>query len=172
MGKIKDREATAQADSASKVNNKFNSNSDLYTPSTKVDGSQYADKKPDMKKVDEYNRRRRRYYDWFLNVTRHTYQPPQHACGGFLVSIHQSMKTCRSCGVEKPFSEFIKDKNRPDGHYVYCKLCNAARRKEKQYYKDWRKNNPDKVVKNRRTGLLRKYGLTEADYNNLLAKQS
>ena len=82
------------------------------------------------------------------------------------------MKTCRSCGVEKPFSEFIKDKNRPDGHYVYCKLCNAARRKEKQYYKDWRKNNPDKVVKNRRTGLLRKYGLTEADYNNLLAKQS
>jgi len=82
------------------------------------------------------------------------------------------MKACRSCGVEKPFSEFIKDKNRPDGHYVYCKLCNTARRKEKQYDKAWRKSNPAKVVKNRRTGLLKKYGLTEDDYNNLLAKQN
>lgn len=53
-----------QAPYQSKGNsNQFDTKSDVYTPSTKVDGSQYADKKPDMKKVDEYNRRRRRYYD-------------------------------------------------------------------------------------------------------------
>ena len=53
-----------QAPDQSKGNsNQFDTKSDVYTPSTKVDGSQYADKKPDMKKVDEYNRRRRRYYD-------------------------------------------------------------------------------------------------------------
>ena len=37
--------------------------SDIYTPTTKVDGSQYANKSIDMKKVNEYDRRRRRYYD-------------------------------------------------------------------------------------------------------------
>jgi len=82
------------------------------------------------------------------------------------------MKQCRSCGVEKSLSEFIKDKRRPDGHYVYCKPCNAERRKDKRYYKAWREANPEKVVKNRRTGLLRKYGLTEDDYSLMLASQN
>jgi hypothetical protein len=61
--KMKDREAAAQAEQASKVGNKFDTKSETYTPTTKVDGSQYADKKPDMKKVSEYDRRKRRYYD-------------------------------------------------------------------------------------------------------------
>ena len=44
------------------VDNKFGQDSG-YEPNTKVDGSKYADKKPDMKKVKEYDRLRRKYYD-------------------------------------------------------------------------------------------------------------
>lgn len=44
------------------VDNKFGQDSG-YQPQTKVDGSKYADKKPDMKKVSEYDRLRRKYYD-------------------------------------------------------------------------------------------------------------
>lgn len=32
-------------------------------------------------------------------------------------------KTCRRCRELKPVSEFGKDKKRPDGRTVYCKLC-------------------------------------------------
>lgn len=79
------------------------------------------------------------------------------------------MKTCRSCGVEKPLDEFIKDKNRPDGRYPYCKVCNAVRRKEKAY---WKNRDPLKDKAYRRVGLLRKYGLTEQDYDSMLAEQN
>jgi len=44
------------------VSNKFGQDSG-YEPKNKVDGSKYADKKPDMKKVKEYDRLRRKYYD-------------------------------------------------------------------------------------------------------------
>jgi len=44
------------------VDNKFGQDSG-YEPNTKVDGSKYADKKPDMKKVKDYDRLRRKYYD-------------------------------------------------------------------------------------------------------------
>jgi hypothetical protein len=44
------------------VDNKFGQDSG-YDTKTKVDGSKYADKKPDMKKVKEYDRLRRKYYD-------------------------------------------------------------------------------------------------------------
>ena len=52
----------ARQDKAANPSN-FDTKSDTYQPQTKVDGSQYADKKPDMKKVNEYDRRKRRYYD-------------------------------------------------------------------------------------------------------------
>lgn len=35
------------------------------------------------------------------------------------------MKKCSRCGVEKPFSEFHKDKSRKDNHGRYCKLCKS-----------------------------------------------
>jgi len=52
----------ARQDKAANPSN-FDTKSDTYQPQTKVDGSQYADKKPDMKKVNEYDRRKKRYYD-------------------------------------------------------------------------------------------------------------
>jgi len=92
--------------------------------------------------------------------------PPTPVC------FPMQLKQCRSCGVEKPLSEFNKDKNRKDGHYPYCKACTAIRRSKKRYYKKWRETNPEKVKEYRRTGLLRRYGLTEEDYNELLEQQN
>lgn len=60
--RMKQREASAQGEKAKSLSNNFGQDSG-YQPKTKVDGSQYADKKPDMKKVNEYDRRKRRYYD-------------------------------------------------------------------------------------------------------------
>jgi len=42
------------------------------------------------------------------------------------------MKTCRKCIVEKPFSEFSKNKSRKDGYCNYCKLCD--REKVRKYH--------------------------------------
>lgn len=33
------------------------------------------------------------------------------------------MKTCKKCGVEKPFSQYTKDKHRPDGRDSRCRKC-------------------------------------------------
>lgn len=63
MDKMKSREATQQAGDAQKLGNKFDTKSDLITPTTKVDGSNFDTKKIDQKKVDEYKRRKNRYYD-------------------------------------------------------------------------------------------------------------
>ena len=60
--RMKQRESSAQSEKAKNLSSNFGQDSG-YQPQTKVDGSKYADKKPDMKKVNEYNRRKRRYYD-------------------------------------------------------------------------------------------------------------
>lgn len=60
--RMKQREANAQGEKAKNLSSNFGQDSG-YETKTKVDGSKYADKKPDMKKVNEYDRRKRRYYD-------------------------------------------------------------------------------------------------------------
>ena len=40
------------------------------------------------------------------------------------------MKTCPQCGIEKPLSEFHKDKSRKSGLGCYCKSCVAKYSKE------------------------------------------
>lgn len=64
------------------------------------------------------------------------------------------MKTCKTCGKEKPIEEFVKSKNTKDGRLNKCKLCNNLIRKE-QYYanheyrkqkdKEYREKNKEKV---------------------------
>lgn len=39
------------------------------------------------------------------------------------------MYRCNNCKVEKTFSEFSKNKSRPNGHSHYCKACISARNK-------------------------------------------
>jgi hypothetical protein len=52
-----------QAPDQTKTAKNFDTKSDLYSPSTKVDGSKLDAKKIDQKKVNEYGRRKRRYND-------------------------------------------------------------------------------------------------------------
>lgn len=59
--RMKQREASAQGEKAKNLSSNFGQDSG-YETKTKVDGSKYADKKPDMKTVNEYDRRKRRYY--------------------------------------------------------------------------------------------------------------
>lgn len=37
------------------------------------------------------------------------------------------MKFCRSCGLDKPFIDFTKHSDSPDGLYRYCRLCKRER---------------------------------------------
>jgi len=47
------------------------------------------------------------------------------------------MKTCNKCGVEKPYTEFFKDKSRSDGFQTKCKQC------DKISIKAYFEKNPD-----------------------------
>ena len=40
------------------------------------------------------------------------------------------MKLCKACNEWLPIEEFCRDRTRPDGHFYYCRQCNAKRNKE------------------------------------------
>jgi hypothetical protein len=104
------------------------------------------------------------------------------------------MKTCIVCRESKPFSDFYRAAGMKDGHRSECKACNLAARRAKyaenpRPYIDrvlkWQRANrerylermreygrtPAKQVSNRKSHLKRKYGLTLADFDALLASQ-
>ena len=74
-------------------------------------------------------------------------------------------KVCSKCGVEKPLTEFQKNKKNPDGLRSECSLCNA------EMYRRWSQRNPYKRMlkgaKERaaKKGLL--FNLTEEDLKEL-----
>lgn len=43
-------------------------------------------------------------------------------------------KHCPSCNLVKPIDQFSKDKQKPDGHNCYCRIC-TSRREREQYQK-------------------------------------
>lgn len=71
------------------------------------------------------------------------------------------MKTCTKCGETKDPELFAKDSTKRDGRSSHCKQC------RKTIHADWRKKNPDKI----RSSVLRKYGITNEDYEELLLWQ-
>lgn len=76
------------------------------------------------------------------------------------------MKTCRDCGETKPLTEFGKHKTTSDGRNSYCRPCMAER------CRAWRLRNHE-AVKQREADnhLLRKYGITRAQYDAMLERQ-
>lgn len=103
-------------------------------------------------------------------------------------------KPCSKCGVVKPLSDFYREKSGRDGYRSDCKACMAAHRKRKYdadpaayiaRVKQWQAENPERHRQNqkrrrerpevkareRETYLLRKFGLTLADYDELLQLQ-
>ena len=60
-------------------------------------------------------------------------------------------KKCRKCGIEKPLTEFYKDKSKKDGHRSGCKACKAqyrAQNKERkaEYDAQYRAQNKEKTA--------------------------
>src|SRR5262245_23734347 len=102
------------------------------------------------------------------------------------------MKRCKVCGETKPLSYFYKATGAADGHRGECKVCNPA--SKKQWYannrdaviakvKKWQADNRDRHnayqreyrrsnAGSMREGHLRRtFGISQADYDELLARQ-
>lgn len=83
------------------------------------------------------------------------------------------MKTCTKCGESKPLDFFWKDKRRPNGRMSACAACKGIAAKT------WAKNKPgynaDRYLKikesERERHLVRKYGVSLADYSRMLKDQ-
>ncbi len=102
-------------------------------------------------------------------------------------------KVCSVCGHLKPIEDFYKATGTRDGRRGDCKSCNLARKaswyqrnreREIARVRDWQAANPDRVRATRKkrnverradireATLLRKYGITQAEYEAILARQS
>lgn len=106
------------------------------------------------------------------------------------------MKLCRGCGLEKEEEEFSRDRRRPSGRRDRCKTCASITRrawyaehpelqkKNREAAKAWREANPEarkEESKRRREAhrdkidsqaRFRKYGVTQDQYDAMLASQS
>jgi len=77
-------------------------------------------------------------------------------------------KRCFTCKGLFACAEFTKDKSKPDGLNIYCKLCSRRhskeyKRKTKEKQKEYRKKYNTKesgVAKNREYFLKTRYGIT------------
>jgi hypothetical protein len=82
------------------------------------------------------------------------------------------MKACTKCGQTKPLSDFWIERRRNQAQ-SHCKKCKATAQKL------WRKANPQKVKDRywnnpqgeRERHLIRKYGVTQADYDMMFSAQ-
>ena len=78
------------------------------------------------------------------------------------IHIMEDKIKCSKCGIEKPQSEFFKDKQKKKGHRPDCKTCNMTKCNE------WAHKNKHK----RKYYVLKSTtGLTKDEYNRLLFLQ-
>lgn len=77
---------------------------------------------------------------------------------------------CRRCKTIKPFSEFHKNANRPDGVTFYCKVCNS------EYDDNQRARDPEAYLARRRRAtyryILKRRGMTSKSYDQLFAEHN
>lgn len=86
-------------------------------------------------------------------------------------------KKCSRCEVDKPFTEFHKKKERKDGLTSECKACQSKWQKE--FYSDPinkqkridRQSTKEAKIRAREYDLKSKYGITSADYEEMLKSQ-
>lgn len=83
------------------------------------------------------------------------------------------MRTCTACNETKPLTEFFRDRSKKHGYMARCKPCKTSAHKayvtavgydRKRY---WANRDSE-----RERHLLKKYGVTFADYNRMLAQQN
>jgi hypothetical protein len=83
------------------------------------------------------------------------------------------MKTCTKCKAEKPATEFWPDRRRASGLMSRCKVCKTDdarhyRASRPGYHKDVYARSREAT---RERHLVRKYGVTLADYDAMLKTQ-
>lgn len=83
-------------------------------------------------------------------------------------------KFCGKCKIEKPLSEFCKDKHRKDGLDSTCKICRKNYRQLPEVKKNTLKYN--RTIKRkesfRKKDLKLKYGISLKDYDQMLEAQN
>ena len=83
------------------------------------------------------------------------------------------MNTCTKCKAEKPVAEFWPDRRRASGLMARCKACKTADAREYRaacpdYHKEAYAKSREAT---RERHLVRKYGVTLADYDAMLKAQ-
>ena len=77
------------------------------------------------------------------------------------------MKTCTVCRNTKNIDCFYKRAASPDGYATQCKTCDNERRKA------WKEANPEANQRSSRNNqLLKRYGMTLSEYEELLNGQN
>ena len=76
------------------------------------------------------------------------------------------MKQCTKCGIEKPLSEYYKDRSKDSGIRNSCKMCDRL----KSHL--WRQKDQARTRKCwRYSKLKKKYNITEAQYQEMKTNQ-
>lgn len=82
-------------------------------------------------------------------------------------------KVCSGCREIKEFSEFHRTKNRKHGIQDYCKACRSTRHKAfRADHPNWRERQEHYYETARWVNLLKQYGITREQYEELSAKQN
>ena len=81
-----------------------------------------------------------------------------------------SVKRCTACKELKDLVEFGKDKHRPDGRNIYCKVCNRS--KQRKYYSENREKELAKQAEKRTewNGVKSDKPITRATATNRLIR--
>jgi len=84
-------------------------------------------------------------------------------------------RVCTKCQMEKDLeADFHRDANHGCGYSYICKECASVKnktdreRRGPEYWREWRKNNPEKCKAAKRKADLKKYGLTPESWQALL----
>lgn len=91
-------------------------------------------------------------------------------------------KFCKKCQIEKPVSDFGRNKKEKDGLSFYCKRCNCDHNRESRIKNGWEpKPNgrpksdipyPERRSSYKRLSNLKRFGLTEDSYKLMLDRQN
>lgn len=83
-----------------------------------------------------------------------------------MTTVTTATRICPRCGHERPIADFPRDRSRKSGIYPWCRSCNVDGMRR------WRERNPERAKSTaRRNGLLRRRGITVAQYDEMLQRQ-
>lgn len=80
--------------------------------------------------------------------------------------IEVPLKHCPRCDLDRPYSEFSKNRSRPDGYQNYCKTCASLAVQMSK------RNTKKTEAHERKLKRLTLYGLTVEDYETMVFEQN